>query len=148
MLQDGDYGYFATDCSVDSRTGNLAVANDTAYFGSFPGNVAIYAGAQGSPKFISYNREIPYMSSCAYDDRGNLYVDGEGFNSNAKFAKLNYGDLTFKSFKLEPQPTGEPGPVIWHDDRLDVGAGLAVYEFQDERQIGTRNWGGLNKQRR
>jgi hypothetical protein len=68
----GDYGYYPNGCAVDPTTGNLAVANFNSMDGS-GGNLAIYAKAQGRP--------TDYPGSyywCAYDNQGDLLVDGNG----------------------------------------------------------------------
>ncbi len=69
------YGY-PHGCSIDSTTGNLAVANSMSG-PSQPGNIAIYANGSGTPTEYgdSYNLEYPF--SCAYDNKGNLFVVAE-----------------------------------------------------------------------
>jgi hypothetical protein len=135
VLQDGDSAYFPSDCSVDPSTGNLAVANAQGYYGESSGNVAIYAGAQGSPTFISDNR-IPYPSSCAYDDKGNLYIGGKDDYGRFKFAGIKRGKENFKSFRLKTKLCCVPGPFVWNNDRLDVAAGLTIYEFKAKGRSG------------
>jgi hypothetical protein len=132
-LQDGDSD-FPTDCSVDPTTGNLAVVNASAYSGEASGNVAIYAGAQGEPTFIPAHG-LTYLNSCAYDKKGNLYVDGMNSYRAQKFAVLKRGDLSFKSFKLNPRVCCLV-PLTWHDDRLDVASGLTIYEFRIKGRSG------------
>ena len=99
VLQDGDSAYFPSDCSLDPTTGNLAVANAQGYYGESYGNVAIYAGAQGSPKFLT-DDAIPYIWSCAYDSKGNLYVDGSSYYSHPRFAKVKHGGSDFQRLTL------------------------------------------------
>lgn len=60
----------AQACAVDPTTHNLAVTN----FGSQsePGDIAIYTKARGAP--TNYvDPEIQYLSTCGYDNRGNLF---------------------------------------------------------------------------
>ena len=69
-----DYGYYADACVVDPTTGNLIVTNHQTYFSS-AGNVAIYAHAKGSAKLYPV-AGVSFVFFCAFDDKGNLYVDG------------------------------------------------------------------------
>lgn len=135
VLQDGDSAYFPSDCSVDPTTGNLAVANDDGYYGGSSGNVAIYAGAQGSPKFLSDDK-IPYIWSCAYDDKGNLYVDGSGYYPRLKFAEIKRGESGFQSIKLHGELCCDGVPITWKDNRLDVADDFTLYEFKIKGRSG------------
>ena len=64
-------------CAVDPTTGNLAVTNVFGLGTGFPpGNVAIYAGAQGTPSYYS-DSAITLYGFCAYDDAGDLFVTGQ-----------------------------------------------------------------------
>jgi hypothetical protein len=74
-LTDPGPGY-AQSCSVDPTTGNLAVANGF--------NVAVYPGAQGTPTV--YEASDVGTWDCAYDDSGDLFVDGRTYND--KIAEL------------------------------------------------------------
>jgi hypothetical protein len=134
VVEDGNSAYFPYDCSVDPSTGNLAVANAQAYYGESSGNVAIYAGAQGTPTFVSDSR-IPYPLSCAYDSKGNLYVEGSDSSRALKFAVIKHTEQCFKSFSLNTELCCS-GPVIWKNDRLDVAAGLSIYEFKIKGRSG------------
>jgi hypothetical protein len=69
-----DFGYHPRGCAVDPMTGNLAVANTAGMDGS-SGNVAIYTGATGKPVYYAVPGVTDY-SWCAYDGRGNLFVNG------------------------------------------------------------------------
>lgn len=70
-----DHGH-PTSCSVDPVTGDLAVVY---YFLNRPhrfSEIAVYAGERGSPR-RHYGSKIGHsLWWCAYDDRGNLFVDG------------------------------------------------------------------------
>jgi len=68
----GDYGYYPYGCAVDPTTGNLAVANPSSMDGG-GGGLAIYKNAQGKP--TDYFGDFYW---CAYDNNGNLLVDGDG----------------------------------------------------------------------
>jgi len=84
-----DPGQQPSGCSVDPTTGNLAVTNICNAKSCGNGNVAIYAGAQGLPTTYS-GATISHYYFCAYDDRGNLLVNGV---ANGKPNKLLYAEL-------------------------------------------------------
>jgi hypothetical protein len=78
------------DCSIDSTTGKLAVAN-------LDGNVAIYRHAAGKPIIYS-TRTIPNPLACSYDDRGDLLVTGLSLSSGStisSFAELAKNSASF-----------------------------------------------------
>lgn len=90
-----DFGYYPNGCAIDPTTGNLAVANFQAMDGS-GGTVAIYTGAQGKPTYYT----APGMGSydwCAYDNQGDLFVDGSGAYG---LAEMPEGSQTFNDISL------------------------------------------------
>ena len=112
----GAYGedFAPIGCAVDSRTGNLAVTNiDTT-----AENVVIYRKAQGPPKAYS----IPYMDSikfCAYDNVGNLYVDGENYGQ-FEFAELPFRAKGFTEIHLN-KSVELAGGVQWDGKYVAIG---------------------------
>jgi hypothetical protein len=92
----GDYGYYPNGCAVDPTTGNLAVANENSMDDS-GGNVAIYLKAQGKP--TNYGSGSFWW--CAYDNAGNLLVDGNG----GGYEWMPAGSYTLNSVNLNV--TGE-----------------------------------------
>jgi hypothetical protein len=56
-------------CSVDPKTGNLAVADYGRYY--VAGEVAIYPGGRGTPTLLK-TRGDDHFTSLAYDDRGDI----------------------------------------------------------------------------
>jgi len=106
-----DSGYEPTDCSVDSLTGDLAVAN----FGpGSSGNVAIYRGATGTPNFYA-DPDFDVYYACAYDDSGNLFV--VGINGTANFSELLQGGSALKSLTL---PLPNPRGIKWDGTYLAI----------------------------
>ena len=93
-----DPGYYPEACSIDPTTGNLAVTNDS-------GPLAIYAGAKGDPTY--YTDPTAYTNGfCAYDDKGNLFVNGDYVGSyNYALLEMPKGSFTFKSIKLNSPPS-------------------------------------------
>ncbi len=113
-----DTGYRPLSCSVDPTTGNLAVTNFSANSGG-QGNVLIYAHAVGTPK--SYEPPSMYFAYfSAYDDAGNLYVDGENQYGYFEFAELPNGSSTFENILLSPI-ISIPGGVQWDGKNVAVG---------------------------
>jgi hypothetical protein len=115
-----DAGYFPKDCSVDSLTGNLAVANDVTNKGD-AGNIAIYVGAQGTPTYYS-DPAMYHYQSCAYDNVGNLFLAGSGGSSS--FAKLPEGSSTFVNYTL---PFSGVGGMVWDGIFLAVGSTVSSH---------------------
>ncbi|HZY96805.1 MAG TPA: hypothetical protein VFE35_06860 [Candidatus Cybelea sp.] len=80
-------------CAVDPTSGNLAVTNEA----SGAGEVAIFANAKGTPTWYR-DQEIFTYGLCAYDDRGNLFVDGSGTGNF--LAELSKGRSAFRNYAL------------------------------------------------
>jgi hypothetical protein len=93
----GDPGH-ASGCSIDVRSGNLAVANvydSSSPYNSENGSVAIYRLAQGTPT-LYYPREFGILS-CGYDNRGDLYLAVSSSQVHvAQLARLTKGDSSIK----------------------------------------------------
>jgi hypothetical protein len=113
-----DTGYYPVGCSVDPTTGNLAVTNFEA-LGSHPGNVAIYAGAQGTPTTYS-DTNIPLYEFCGYDNKGNLFIDGYNSTGGFAFAELPAGSGSFTNISIST-PIYQPGGVQWDGKYVAVG---------------------------
>jgi hypothetical protein len=105
-------------CTVDPTTGNLAVTNAFALgMGYPPGNVAIYAGAQGIPTYYS-DWEITIYGLCAYDDAGNLFVTSQ--RPGQPIGELPEGSGSFEN--LNTNVGTYPGSLQWNDGHLVVAA--------------------------
>jgi len=106
-----DPGYYPEACSVDPTTGNLAVTN-TFGQGEVTGGVAIYADAKGDPTDY-VDPKIFYMDYCGYDDKGDLFVDGQyDHEGTFQFDELPKGSSNFESIKLNEKP-GHPLNIQW-----------------------------------
>lgn len=109
-----DPGYYPEACSIDPTTGNLAVTNDG-------GPLAIYTGAKGDPTYYTDPKADP-IGFCAYDDKGDLFVDGEYVGSgNYALLEMPRGSDAFKSIKLKSPPS------FWYDIQW-AGKYLALAE--------------------
>lgn len=113
----------ANGCSVDPKTGDLAVTN---FWNAteHEGNVAIYPHATGSPTTYS-NPNIYYYYYCSYDNRGNLFVDGETYVSVFGLGELPKGGNTLNFIAID-QTIYLPGGVQWDGKYLAVGDQVAV----------------------
>ncbi len=130
-----DKGYSPTDCSVDPKTGNVAVANLYAYDYS-SGTVAIYNRSAGRPRLLT-DPDMFEPFHCGYDPQGNLYVDGYSKDLAFKFAVLPAGSSQFTSINLGK--TFTPGNVQWDGKYVAVGdAGSnVIYQFKITGSAGT-----------
>lgn len=82
-------------CSVDPRTGNLAVTNLVS--ADPHGNVAIYTHASGAP--TTYDPQVLGPFYCSYDGAGNLFVDAYQGPGNV-IAELPFGSASFSTITL------------------------------------------------
>jgi hypothetical protein len=123
-----DSGYYPVACSIDPKTGDLAVSNDETTNGS-PGNVAIFKHAKGTPSYYSDSAIYRY-AFCGYDERGNLFVDGLSYGSNFEFAELANGGASLTGVSLD-QPIVSPGAIVWDGSHLAVGddSSAVIYQF-------------------
>jgi hypothetical protein len=132
--------YYPQDCSVDLTTGNLAVTNASTISG-YPGNIAIYADARGTP--VQYfDGSIALYRYCGYDREGNLWIDGNGFTRHKEYfalAELSSGSDRFSIIKLE-QHIAAPGGVQWARRYLAVGDADKdlIYQFAIKGRTGTK----------
>jgi hypothetical protein len=120
-----DYGYDPTGCSVDSKTGDLAVANSTA------DNLAVYKNASGIPATYS-SSDFSEIDYCGYDDHGNLFIDGEGQVSGPiLLGELPKGKDHIVTLSLKGD-TGLPGEVQWDGHHVTLANPLssALYRLK------------------
>lgn len=118
---------YPDDCAVDPVTGNLAVAS-LGFEKS--ANVAIYAHARGTPKTYT-DPDFASFWYCGYDQRGNLYVDGQDRSDNFEFARLGRGSRKMRRVVLS-HTIGWPGTVQWlgHDLTVEDRNANSVYRFK------------------
>lgn len=96
-------------CSIDPKTGNLAVSSISGPGG--PGYVAIYRKARGTPAIYQDSAFSNYYF-CGYDNNGNLFVDGTGGGNQIYLAELPKGSNSFLNFSLN-KSIAEPRQVQW-----------------------------------
>lgn len=132
----------ANGCSVDPKTGDLAVAD---FWGPSEGigNVAVWHNATGTP--VSYsNPNIWYYYYCGYDNKGNLFVDGETQGSVFGLGEVKRGGSKLGFINVN-ETIYLPGGVQWDGKYLAVGDQVAVkrnftstiYQFAIKGSTGT-----------
>lgn len=136
-----DSGEYPAGCSVDPTTGNLAVTNyETVSRGE--GGVSIYKKAKGNP--MNYvDSSISRGWFCSYDDKGNLFFDGDAHGSSGfQLVELPQGAGTFTNIGID-QAISVPGGVQWDgkyvaiSDENGPGAG-SIYQFSISGSTGTK----------
>jgi len=118
-------------CSINPKTGALAVVAGPNHEGAA---VAVYRHSKRGWGFAS-GYSIPSMASsdfCGYDDKGNLFVDGETNSGAFALAELPKGGKAFITISVTQSPNA-PGQVQWDGKHLAVGdTGVSpsiVYQF-------------------
>jgi hypothetical protein len=114
-----DHPYVPVGCSVDRMTGNLAVANCCGE--TQMGSVALYTDARGKAKYYE-DSSVEIYSYCAYDARGDLFVDGIS-RTKAQFILLEIPSRRdgFTTITLKPRIPGDVSPPLFWD-----GSDLAI----------------------
>lgn len=131
----------AQGCSVDPKTGDLAVTNYSATSNSkAQGNVAIYKDAKGRPTYRA-DSKIYHESFCGYDNAGNLFVDGVDSSFLVKLSEIPSGRTSFENITLKQTIRGAGG-VQWDGKHLAVGNNTegpgTIYQFAINGQKGTK----------
>jgi hypothetical protein len=131
-----DSGLRPEGCSVDPTTGNLAVSNLETN-GFLHGDLAIYPNASGTPEMYT-NPNFFYYFFCAYDNAGNLYVDGLGPQSVnvSQVAKLAAGGSKLKSVTFDASILDAEG-ISWDGKYLAIGVQMSGETIDRYRISGT-----------
>jgi hypothetical protein len=108
-------------CAIDRRSGDLAVVNQAGLSGgSGSPNVVIYKRARGQPATYS-DKRASALYFCAYDDAGNLFVDGaSSAGGSGVLLELPKGQAKFAGVALD-KSVNPLGGVQWDGRYLDVG---------------------------
>lgn len=130
----------AQGCAVDPTTGNLAIASGAAQASGRGPFVDLWAGArEGAPQRYPL-WFTPY--ECAYDDRGNLFVNGSiGSTIFFELAELPAGGAQFIKIALGSRINSYPGGIAWDGKYLALvnpaGRGPAIYRVEISSYTGT-----------
>jgi hypothetical protein len=120
-----------SDCSIDPKTGNLAVTILTSQ------DVEIFDHAKGTGKIYTDGLQDTYNGG--YDGSGNLFVDGYNSASQIEFLELPKGGKSFETIALNQSFTF-PGTIRWDGTYLailDPGAGT-ICQFTITGKKGTK----------
>lgn len=147
-----DPGYWPSDCAVNPKTGDLAVANVfTANGGQgSPGNLLVYPKAKGKPHAFTTSSMNNYMY-VTFDDSGNLFVDGFGAYNSFAFAELPAGASALRAIAIDRNiSSGATGDVKWDGKYVavaDAGAN-AIYRIavngSKGKTVGTTSLKGID----
>jgi predicted aconitase with swiveling domain len=107
------YG-FPIGCSVDPKTGNLAVSNFEGLGSTCMGGIVIYTDASGSGTLYQ-DKSFNYYWPPGYDSQGNLYVEGRRKEDKGKagLASIPYGSSKLVTLSLSGGTIKYPGSVQW-----------------------------------
>ncbi|MGA8574087.1 MAG: hypothetical protein WB609_00165 [Candidatus Cybelea sp.] len=87
------------DCSVDRKSGRIAVTNDLNPSGNEPGNVVIYPSPSGTPtEYTDSHLYAPLY--CSFDRKGNLYLDAYDSGFHPVLSELPNGGQSFTILTL------------------------------------------------
>jgi hypothetical protein len=106
-------------CAVNRQNGDLAVAINVETESTNLGEVAVYHNGSGRPS-IHIDHNFTLNSGLAYDNSGNLFVDGFAAGDAFHYAELPTGSSTFTDITLSTTPSS-PGAVVWDGQYIDIG---------------------------
>lgn len=122
--------YGLLECSVDPGSGDLAVTGSCDYVSGrclSSGSIFIYHQARGRP--VTYqDPNLPAPTFCAYDNGGNLFVDGDTADRTFGFAELRSGSKKFTKLSLD-ENLSEFGGVQTVGPNVAVANGTSIDEF-------------------
>jgi hypothetical protein len=104
-----NYG-FPTGCSVDAKTGNVAVSNFNSS-SSGPGGLVVFAGGLSGSQTNYTNANLFHLWPPGYDPSGNLFVQATDPSGAPNLSELPAGKKTFTL--LTGLTVGFPGSVAW-----------------------------------
>lgn len=129
-------GHNPVDCSVDAESGDLAITWNKN--GSSTNYIAVYQHATGTPTL--YGLKGTFVYYCGYDNKGNLFVDGQvGYNSQSTvFVELPSGGTKLKNITLN-RVFQHVGAVQWDGKYVAIGDDVAqnIYRFAISGERGT-----------
>jgi hypothetical protein len=107
-------------CSIDRKTGRIAVLNFADSNGNYPGNVLIYPSPTGTPaEYTNSQLYVPLFS--AFNAKGDLYLNAYDSGYHATFAKLPNGSQTFTMLTLAGGTVNLPGGLTFDGAQLLAG---------------------------
>jgi hypothetical protein len=135
-----DTSWSPNACSVDPKTGNLAVCNIRRT--QTEGSIAVYFNAKGAAHYYKYPGAANFWY-CTYDSDGNLFADaisdGGGPGGNI-FLELPKGGK-LRPLSLRPGITGDASsPLFWDGKHLAIASTSsgAIYQYKISGNTGSR----------
>ncbi|MBV9332630.1 MAG: hypothetical protein JO146_01350, partial [Candidatus Eremiobacteraeota bacterium] len=111
-----DYGY-PIGCSVDPKTGNVAVANFNSS-GSGTGGIVVFTGGLRGSQSNYTDPRLFHFWPPGYDPKGNLFVQATDYSGANYFAELPVKQSKFTL--LSGPNVGFPGSVAWDGSYIAV----------------------------
>jgi hypothetical protein len=105
-------------CTVDPKTGNLAVTNTNV--GKRRGSLVIYEPRKQKPMRYADPSVFSY-DYATYDTRGNLYVDGHTGDGDPVLEKLPSGGADLIPETLSKSVGSYPTNLAWNNAHLVIG---------------------------
>jgi hypothetical protein len=111
-------GVIPDGCASDPTTGDLAVS--AWNWASGVSGVNIYRKARGVPSYYEDDEIIDY-AFCGYDDKGNLFINGQGSGSAMYFAELPKGSSSFTNLRFSKYVDFfDMGQIQWDGSHITV----------------------------
>jgi hypothetical protein len=136
-----DTSWSPNACSVDPKTGNLAVCNIRRT--QSEGSIAVYLNAKGAAHYYKYSGAANFWY-CTYDSDGNLFADaisdGEEPGGNI-FLELPKGHGKLRPLSLRPAIPGDASsPLFWDGKHLAIASTSsgAIYQYKISGNTGSR----------
>jgi len=123
-----------SDCAVNPRTGDLAVANGNT-------QVLVFHTGSTSPSVYS-DPGFSHTQFLGYDNEGNLFVDGSDSSYQfVQYAELARGSQTINDITLNYgsfPPLQGPGGVHWDGTHMAIGdTQSTIYQTQGANVVST-----------
>jgi hypothetical protein len=106
-------------CSVDPRSGDLAVTNGDSPYHKDYGDIVVYKNGSGQPTVYG-DKRITAFRFCGYDSHGNLLADGIDRLYQNVLMLLPHGATSLTVLKLD-KTLPDPGPIQWDGRYFAVG---------------------------
>lgn len=108
---------FPIGCAIDPTTGDLAVANFSAPRSS--GSIEVWMRARGKPKTF-HPAKLYYLWPPAYDDAGNLFVEGKDKNGPYGLSEIPKGGAALRAIALHGATIHYAAGVVWDGKHLGI----------------------------
>jgi hypothetical protein len=107
---------WASACAYDPNTGNLAVVVDSQTYGT---GVAIFSSEQGTP-ITYYSGDGTVIWHCGYDDKSDLFCDGQTESVRAAFFALGSGSGQISQVPVSGGEFYDLGQIQWDGQYMAV----------------------------